>query len=99
MAGMSSPLWAAHLSLGVAAEELWKPVDTLTRLAMPIAQWQRDSLRGHVLHIDRFGNVVTNVPVEALTGSHGYLEVALANGNAAELLGVAVGDEVTVRRS
>jgi len=30
---------------------------------------------GHVLHIDRFGNVVTNVTVDALAGSQGRVEV------------------------
>ena len=34
----------------------------------------------------------------ALIGSHGYLEIALTNGSAAEVLGVSVGDEVTVTR-
>ena len=53
---------AAHLSLGVPPEELGEPVDTLMRLALPVAQWQDGVLVGFVLHIDRFGNVVTNVP-------------------------------------
>lgn len=121
---------AAHLSLGVAPEELGEPVDTLTRLAVPAPQWQGDTLKAHVLHVDRFGNLVTTVPAEALAGvtdmevvlngtrvrglvstyaqgegltaligSHGYLEVALANGNAADTLGARVGDELLVRRS
>ena len=34
----------------------------------------------------------------ALIGSHGYLEVALTNGDAARSLGVKVGDEVVVRK-
>ena len=121
---------AAHLSLGLAAEELGEPVDTLTRLDIPVPQWQGDRLLGHVLHIDRFGNVVTSVPAEALSGSregveveaggtkvrglassyataeglaaligsHGYLEIALTNGSAAQMLGVKVRDEVRVRR-
>ncbi len=120
---------AAHLSLGVAPEELGEPVDTLTRLAVPVPQWQGDTLQAHVLHVDRFGNVVTTVPAEALAGvtdieaelngtrvrglvstyaqgeglavligSHGYLEVALTNGSAADMLGARVGDELLVRR-
>jgi len=122
---------AAHLSLGVTAAELGEPVDALTRLALPVPQWEGRRLLGHVLHIDRFGNVVTNVPQEvlssdyegleielaqtrirglastyaegqglvALLGSHGYLEVALTNGSAVQLLGVSVGDEVRVTRA
>ncbi len=34
----------------------------------------------------------------ALIGSHGYLEIALTNGSAAQALGVKVGDEVKVKR-
>jgi hypothetical protein len=33
----------------------------------------------------------------ALVGSSGYLELAVRDGNAAERLGVKVGDEVRVR--
>ena len=56
---------AAYLSLDITPEELGEPVDTLTCLTLPVTQWQDDALAGYVLHIDRFGNVVTNVP-EAL---------------------------------
>ena len=120
---------AAHISLSVAPEELGEPVDRLIRLAVPAPQWQGDILQAHVLAVDRFGNVVTTVPAEALAGvagmevelngtqvrvlfstyaqgdglvaligSHGYLEVALTNGNAADMIGVKVGDELLVRR-
>ncbi len=88
------------------------------------------SLIGAVLHIDSFGNVITNItltdllqtknvkvklqnhmlqltfaktyaqakPKEAvaLVGSHGFLEIALNQGSAAEKFGVKVGDEVEV---
>ena len=82
---------------------------------------------GHVLYIDRFGNVVTTLPeatvagcenlvleiggtvvrglvdsyaeadgLTSLIGSHGYLEIVVTNGSAAQVLGVKVGDEVRV---
>ena len=66
---------AAHLSLGLAAEEVGEPVDSLIRLAIPVPQWQGDRLLGHVLHIDRFGNVVTSVPAEVLAGGREGVEV------------------------
>ena len=53
---------AAHLSLGVLPEEMGEPISSLTRLALPGAQWQGDVLAGYVLHIDRFGHLVTNIP-------------------------------------
>ncbi|MBI2170907.1 MAG: SAM-dependent chlorinase/fluorinase [Chloroflexi bacterium] len=121
---------AAHLSLGVPMEELGAPVQSLTRLRIPAPLRDGARLTGCVLHVDRFGNIVTSMPAEALAGmgrdvmvevggrqvrglvetygegkglvaligSHGYLEVALAGGNAARELGVGVGAEVRVRR-
>ncbi|MDO8750092.1 MAG: SAM-dependent chlorinase/fluorinase [Dehalococcoidia bacterium] len=119
---------AGHLSLGVSSQEFGEPVDAITRLAVPVPHWQAGKLVGHVLHTDRFGNVVTTVPeaalagredvvvevagttvpglvhtyadangLAALIGSNGYLEIALTNGSAAQVLGVKVGDEVKVR--
>jgi hypothetical protein len=121
---------AAHLSLGVPMEELGEPVQSLTRLRIPAPLRDGVRLTGCVLHVDRFGNIVTSIPAEALAGmgrdvmvdvggrqirglvetyaqgqglvaligSHGYLEVALANGNAAAELGVGVGEVVKVRK-
>ncbi|MBI4339793.1 MAG: SAM-dependent chlorinase/fluorinase [Chloroflexi bacterium] len=119
---------AAHLSLGVPVEELGEPVDRLVRLHIPEPRREGGRLVGCVLHIDRFGDIVTSIPAEALAdfgegvrvelagrriqglaqsyaagrglvalvGSHGYLEIALANGDAARELGVRVGEEVEV---
>ena len=66
---------AAHLSLGVKAEEIGQPVDSITRLAVPIPHWQGDALLGHVLHIDRFGNIITNVLAEELPAAYGGKQV------------------------
>ncbi len=119
---------AAHLSRGVALDSLGEPVDSI--IAFPPLRARRcadGSLRGQVLHIDRFGNAITDVragdvpagrfaielrgrivhgPVltyeeaaepAALVGSSGYIEIAVRDGSAAAVLGVAVGDEVSLR--
>ena len=52
-------------------------VTLLTRLAIPVSCWQGDCLLGHVLHIDRFGNVVTSVPEEVLPCNRKGVEVEL----------------------
>ena len=52
---------AAHLSAGVSAVDLGEPVETLTRLAVPTPRWHGKGMTGHVIHIDRFGNVVTTL--------------------------------------
>ncbi len=69
---------AAHLSLGVASEDLGQPVASLTRLAVPVPRWEAGSLVGHVLHIDRFGNLVTNLSREVASegGAKMIVEVA-----------------------
>ncbi len=52
---------AAHLSRGVELEELGDPIDELVtyRWTVPIAD--KDGLQGMVIHIDKFGNLVTNL--------------------------------------
>jgi S-adenosylmethionine hydrolase len=123
---------AAHLSLGVAPEDLGEPIDSLHYLPMPQPVSQGGAITGQVVYQDVFGNLVTNIPADslssdeflevrimgrsivglsrtfnddahvgengliALLGSHGYLEVALPNGSAAELLSVGEGEAVGV---
>src|SRR5690606_24207545 len=53
---------AAHLAAGRALEEVGTPTDHFERLlwALPIADGE--GIQGWVVHVDRFGNCVTNVP-------------------------------------
>jgi S-adenosyl-L-methionine hydrolase (adenosine-forming) len=119
---------AAHLSLGVSLGELGRRVDSL--IALPPLRAHRNEageLEGRVVHIDRFGNVITDirgedlprdafeveiggqrvrglvrtygdaVSLSMLIGSGGYLEVALPSGNAAQRLGVGIGETALLR--
>ncbi len=68
---------AAHISLGVPLEELGPPVEEVLALAPFRARRQPDgSLRGRVIHIDVFGNLVTDVRCEDLPGERPTVEVA-----------------------
>jgi hypothetical protein len=68
---------AAHLSLGVALEDLGEPVEQIIALPPFRARRQPDgSLRGRVLHIDAFGNLITDVRVEDLPSRGTIVEVA-----------------------
>lgn len=120
---------AAHLSLGVPLEQVGEPVSSIFALP-PLRALRRPdgSIQGRVLHIDTFGNLITNVYSQdisdpqrtvveiadrrivglsgnyqegtgplALLGSSGYLEIAVANGNAARELGVDVGTPVVAK--
>ena len=124
---------AARLADGAALDAVGTPVDPASlrvlRWTLPIPD--AEGVRGRVVHVDRYGNAVTNVaaadldarragravkvyaggavlrglrrtyadvepgdPV-ALVGSAGLVEVAVRDGNAAELLGIRRGTPVS----
>jgi S-adenosyl-L-methionine hydrolase (adenosine-forming) len=60
---------AAHLSRGVAIEELGPPlaVDALVRLDLPQPEVRGDRIVGCVLYVDSFGNIALNVTREHVT--------------------------------
>lgn len=57
---------AAHLSLGVKMSDLGEELDKLVtyRWAVPISD--KDGIQGWVVHIDRYGNLITNIPESLL---------------------------------
>ncbi len=58
---------AAHLSLGVPIEALGAPIDDWVRIApAPPIHRADGTMVGRVVHIDRFGNIVTNISEEML---------------------------------
>ena len=54
---------AAWLAAGIPTEELGQPLATesLARLALPQPVWQGKMLIAHCTHVDRFGNILTDV--------------------------------------
>jgi S-adenosylmethionine hydrolase len=68
---------AAHISLGVPLDGLGPPLDEM--LVLPPFRARREpdgSLRGRVIHIDVFGNLVTDVRCEDLPAEGPTVEVA-----------------------
>ena len=58
---------AAHLSLGVPLKEFGDAVNAVTVLPPPVPLSTQDgSLSGHILHIDSFGNLITDITAEDL---------------------------------
>lgn len=57
---------AAHLAGGVAPERFGPPVDDPVRLAWPTVRAVSGAVAGAVLHVDRFGNLVTSIRAETL---------------------------------
>jgi len=59
---------AAHLAAGVRPEELGKPVGEVVALAWPRPEPAgRSAIRGEVVYVDRFGNLVTNIPAKLVS--------------------------------
>ena len=118
---------AAHLSRGVPPEEFGPPLAEVVWLNVPPPTRSGGEIEGRVVHVDRFGNLITNIAladeeagravveidgvrirglsrsyedadgVLAIVGSHGTVEIAVRDGNAANQLGVGVGATVRVR--
>jgi hypothetical protein len=57
---------AAHLVVGVPPERLGPPVRDPVRLAWPTVRAVSGTVAGAVLHVDRFGNLVTSIRADAL---------------------------------
>jgi len=124
---------AAHLAAGVPLRQFGPERACLERLALPAVRREGGGLRGEVVYVDGFGNLITNIraadlnafsrgPVSvsvgrhagipqvsayaevdvgcplAVLGSWGQLEVAVREGNAAEVLRARVGTPVCVTR-
>lgn len=63
---------AAHLASGVPFTELGEPIDptTLTQLPIPACTAIPHGFAGNIQHIDRFGNVITNIPGDYVRGQN-----------------------------
>jgi S-adenosyl-L-methionine hydrolase (adenosine-forming) len=121
---------AAHLANGVELEVLGDALSDPVELDLPEpAEMPDGELRGEIIYVDRFGNLISNIPADdlagsptahienrrlpvgqhyaevsageplALIGSHGYLEIAVREGNASERLRLDRGAPVIVSGS
>lgn len=53
---------AAHLACGAPIESFGPGVDDAVRLPLPVPRTTDGTLYGAVVHVDRYGNLVTNLP-------------------------------------
>jgi S-adenosyl-L-methionine hydrolase (adenosine-forming) len=124
---------AAWLAKTYQTEAFGEAIEDYTRFALPRVKPAGPAIKGLVLRVDTFGNLITNFTVEnlppettsdgsiklqvggkqveklvetfaqgpdsepvAVWGSSGFLEICINKGNAARVLGVSRGAEVTV---
>ena len=102
---------AAHLSRGVSPTDLGEPIDQLTCLSIPTPQEEGCHINGHIIYVDHFGNLVSNIPgakiegrttqVQVEIGGHSIQGLAPSYADAPEELLALVGShgnlEVSVR--
>ena len=62
---------AAHLSNGLPTEECGAPVSDVIRLDSFEPKATSDGIEGRIIHIDRFGNCITNLTAEDFQGRLG----------------------------
>ncbi|MBI3210570.1 MAG: SAM-dependent chlorinase/fluorinase [Candidatus Solibacter usitatus] len=86
---------AAHLAKGVAAARFGPKIDNALRLTLPpVQRTGKRAWSGCVLHVDRFGNIITNFhrddfaaagssPFAATIGMHAVTRLATNYGEAA----------------
>ena len=67
---------AGHVSLGVPAEELGPVARDWVRLTEPEPRIGKKSIAGEVVFVDRFGNLITNIPAAAVLHAPAALKVA-----------------------
>jgi S-adenosylmethionine hydrolase len=58
---------AAHLAAGVPFETVGTELAALQPLDLPTASEQDGTVDGEIVHVDHFGNLITNVPRSALS--------------------------------
>lgn len=59
---------AAHLARGVAPERFGRAIDDPVRVAWPEVHAIGGAVAGAVLHVDRFGNLITSIAADAVKG-------------------------------
>jgi S-adenosyl-L-methionine hydrolase (adenosine-forming) len=76
---------AARLAAGALPGDLGSPIEDAVRIERPQPErapygpMRNGEITGHVLHVDRFGNLITDVPGEWLAGGRWTCEIAGAS--------------------
>ena len=71
---------AAHCSLGVGVDEFGPEIKTCQSMVLPQPRIEADGLRGQVMAVDSFGNLVTDISRRDLDGCTGTAPVIIQLG-------------------
>ena len=83
---------AAHLSAGLAPSALGPRLTHVTAFAVPVAVESAGRVEGCVQHVDRYGNLVTNIAEALLSAAGGGLTVEVGGREVVGLSGSFQGD-------
>lgn len=72
---------AARLADGAALSDVGTPIDALKVLRWAQPLFDRDGVRGRVVHLDRFGNAITNIEAADLMARRDGRKMACIAGN------------------
>jgi hypothetical protein len=67
---------AAHISRGFEFDDLGPVQETMVRCALPVAEEHGTMVRGAILYIDRFGNLISNITPALVSCSNARVRVA-----------------------
>lgn len=70
---------AAHLSLGVPLTNIGPPMPSLVEFPILTPQVSGNTITGHIVKTDRFGNGITNIPENAIANDAISYEVRVGN--------------------
>jgi len=76
---------AAHLGREASIQDVGPPATQCVRLPFPSVQIQGDLQIGEVIHVDRFGNCITNIPSDSIAKSTTAPQVILQEGAVCEM--------------
>ena len=71
---------AAHLACGAPMEEIGPVVSKYEKLSFQIPQKVSDEYQGSILHIDKFGNIITNILSSLIPDAVKEVKLLLNNG-------------------
>ncbi|OGC76702.1 MAG: hypothetical protein A2145_06830 [candidate division Zixibacteria bacterium RBG_16_40_9] len=57
---------AAYLSLGIEINQFGKPLEKIVKLEIPKVQFKKNKTIGEIIHVDNFGNLISNIRPENL---------------------------------
>jgi hypothetical protein len=66
---------AAYLSLGVVVKEFGAPAKECIKLVIPQPQSSKKGIVGEIIHIDNFGNLITNIDANSIKASRIMIEI------------------------